>query len=94
MAPPLAGMVGSTAERRAYATADTVTASTAFTFPRACGSVPAKSNVTSSPATVTATAIRAGRCWSGAAPVESSTSLACQVPSGRSASAARMRRSP
>ena len=56
--PPLAGMVGSTAVRSANATADTVTASTALTLPRACGSVPVKSKVISSPAIVTVTTIR------------------------------------
>ena len=43
-APPLAGMVGSTTERRAKATALRVTASTALTLPARCGSVPVKSN--------------------------------------------------
>ena len=87
-------MDGSTAARRAYDTAETVTASTALTLPRDWGSLPVKSNVTSSPVTVTDTVTRAGRCCSGAAPVESNTSSARQVPSGSSASAARMRRSP
>src|SRR3954453_5198130 len=45
MAPPLAGIVGSAAERRAKDTALTVTASTAFTLPGRCASVPVKSNV-------------------------------------------------
>src|SRR6266511_3861325 len=70
IAPPLAGMVGSTAERSEYDTADTVTASTAFTLPRACGSVPVKSKDTESPEIVSATTTRAGCCWSAAAPVE------------------------
>ena len=47
--PPLAGSVGSVTARIANATALTVTASTAFTLPGRCASVPVKSNVTSSP---------------------------------------------
>ena len=94
MAPPLAGMVGSAADRRAKATADAVTASTALTLPGRCGSVPVKSKVTSSPATVTVTSIRPGAAGRASAPVESMTSSKVQAPSGRAASAARMRRSP
>ena len=93
-APPLAGIVGSVAERRAHATAETVTDSGAFTLPGRCPSVPAKSKRMVSPATVTATSTRAGACWSGPPPVESTTSAKRQVPSGTAASAARMRRSP
>src|SRR5438270_11922682 len=58
--PPLAGRSGSTTVRNANATALIVTASTAFTDPGRCVSVPVKSNVTISAATVTRTAIRAG----------------------------------
>jgi hypothetical protein len=39
-----------------------VTASTALTLPRACGSVPVKSTVISSPASVNATRMAAGCC--------------------------------
>ena len=94
MAPPLAGIVGSVAERSANATALTVTASTALTLPARCASVPVKSKVAESPATVRVRAIRAGRRWSGPAPVESRMSSNVQVPSGSAARAARMRRSP
>ncbi len=45
IAPPLAGIVGSVAERSANATALTVTASTALTFPGRCVPVPVKSKV-------------------------------------------------
>src|SRR5919201_4923788 len=60
IAPPLAGIVGSVADRRANDTALTVTASTAFTLPGRCASVPVKSNVIWSSATVTVTTMRAG----------------------------------
>ena len=57
-APPLAGSVGiERGPQRRRPTALTVTASTALTLPGRCGSVPVKSKVISSPATVTATAI-------------------------------------
>ncbi len=93
-APPLAGMVGSTAERRAKATALTVTASTALTLPGRWASVPSKSKPMASPALVTASRMVAGCCWSDRGPTESSTSAKRQVPSGRAARAARIRRSP
>ena len=60
--------------RIANATALTVTASTAFTLPGRCASVPVKSNVTSSPTTRTSTTMRVGVCCSGRGPAESSTS--------------------
>ena len=52
IAPPLAGIVGSVAERSANATALTVTASTALTLPGRCAPVPVKSNVAASPSIV------------------------------------------
>ena len=62
IAPPLDGIVGSMALRRAKATALTVTASTAFTLPRPCASVPVKSNEMVSPAMVTVRQMVVGCC--------------------------------
>jgi hypothetical protein len=56
----LAGIVGSVADRSANETALTVTASTAFTLPRRCSSVPVKSKVAVSPSIVKVRTIRAG----------------------------------
>src|SRR5688572_18971149 len=71
MEPPLEGIPGSAAERKAKATQETVTASTALTLPDVCGSVPVKSKVIVSPDTTTDTQMRTGCCWSGRGPEES-----------------------
>ena len=95
-APPFAGIVGSVAARSANATALTVTASTAFTLPGRCGSVPVKSNVTPSPSTVTRRRrSRAGVLLLGTRPggVEHVGERATRRRGARR-SAARIRRSP
>ena len=80
--------------RSANATALTVTASTAFTLPARCASVPVKSNVIASPSTVTRDLrSRAGVCSPGPpGRVEDVVELVRAV--GQRASAARIRRSP
>ena len=94
IAPPLEGIVGSVALRRANPTQLTVTAAGAFTLPGRWRSVPEKSKITPSPASVTSTAILAATCWDGRGPTLSITSSNRQVPSGSPARAARIRRSP
>ena len=66
--PPLAGMDGSVALRKAKATQLSVTARTALALPRTAGSVPMKSKTISSPAMVRMRLIVLGFCWSGAGP--------------------------
>ena len=68
IAPALAGSPGSSALRNANSTHDTVTASTAFTFPDDCGSVPVKSNTSRPPAAATRQRIVAGMLLVGARP--------------------------
>src|SRR5688500_10375791 len=84
IAPPLAGNVGSQAERKANETQLTVTASTALTLPGRCSDEPVKSNVTvpSAAERVSFTTIGAGTCCDGAGPVESITSANDHEPSG------------
>ncbi len=92
--PPTPSRSGTIADRRAKDTALSVTASTAFMFPDRWSSVPVKSKVISSPSTFTHTQMVAAACCSGRGPVESSTSVKSHSPSGSSARAARIRRSP
>ena len=86
--------VGSMADRNANTTALTVTASTAFTLPGRCPSVPVKSTVTESPAMVMATWMCDATCCEGSGPNESTTSAKVHDPSAIANSAARIRRSP
>ena len=82
--------------RIANATALTVTASTAFTLPGRCASVPVKSNVTSSPSTRQRrrTIARRRLLLAAAGRRSRARRRTCHAPSGSAASAARMRRSP
>ena len=93
-APPLAGRSGRSHARSANATALTVTASTAFTLPGRCGSVPVKSNGCSSPARVTATAIVVGCCCSAAGRCGRARRRSATRRRAIARSAARIRRSP
>src|SRR5919109_4659932 len=84
--PAVGGTSGPVSARTTNVTHDKVTANTALTLPSACGSVPVKSIVNSSPATVTLARMRAPDL---PAPTESSTSENDHEPSGRAAIPAR-----